>query len=99
LFACPEPSSDVGITKTFSLHQERKYLVASHLYMISGSFGGEMRISFLGHGREKQRLMELESTSLPHVFGLYMTSFTYRGIAHTFDLKISNLCASPYFPL
>jgi hypothetical protein len=28
-----------------------------------------------------------------------MTSFTYRGIAHTFDLKISNLCASPYFPL
>jgi hypothetical protein len=55
LFTCPEPSSDVGLAETFSLHQEHEYLIASHSYTIGGSFSGEMRISLLGHGGEEQR--------------------------------------------
>jgi hypothetical protein len=74
LFTCPEPSCDVGIAETFGLHQECDYLIASRSYTIGGSFGGEMRISLLRHGGGKQRLMELEFASLPHVFGLYATS-------------------------
>jgi hypothetical protein len=74
LFACPEPSCNVGITETFGLHQECDYLITSCSYTISGSFGRETRISLLRHGGEKRRLMELESASSLHVFGLYATS-------------------------
>jgi hypothetical protein len=74
LFVFPEPSCDVGITETFSLHQECDYLIMSHSYTIGGSFGGEMRISLLRHGKEKRRSMEPKSASSLHVFHL-MASF------------------------